>query len=155
MLAYERLNGNSECRQQSLAEHFSDKTKSDETGTDEKNVQKEKSSKQKAKEHLTKFLDVTRSDMRFADKVIADYIQDTALFTSMAADKKLSASSKITNTHILPIKKYIWSVVKKLTHDEILYFGYRILEQNHTALYATRVRFPFIFVDEFQDTSPV
>jgi len=86
---------------------------------------------------------------------IADYIQDAALFTSIAADKKLSASSKIATTHILPIKKYIWSVVKKLTHDEILYFGYRILERNHTALYATRVRFPFIFVDEFQDTNPL
>ena len=55
----------------------------------------------------------------------------------------------------MPIKEYVWSVVKKLTHDEILYFGYRILERNHTALYATRVKFPFIFVDEFQDTNPL
>jgi len=75
MLAYERSNGDSECRQQSLAEHFSDKTKvgkkeADEKETGEKDTQKEKSAKQKAKEHLTKFLDVTRSDMLFADKVI-------------------------------------------------------------------------------------
>lgn len=61
----------------------------------------------------------------------------------------------IADTHILLIKAYIWCVVKKLTHDEILYFGYRILERNHTALYATRVKFPFIFVDEFQDTNPL
>jgi len=70
MLAYERLNGDSKCRQQSLAEHFSDNTETDRTGTDEKDTLKEKSAKQKAKEHLTKFLDVTRSDMLFADKVI-------------------------------------------------------------------------------------
>lgn len=86
---------------------------------------------------------------------ISDYIQDSTSFDSRPADKKLSASSRIAAAHILPIKEYIWSVVEKLTHDEILYFGYRILERNHTALYATRVRFPFIFVDEFQDTNPL
>lgn len=85
----------------------------------------------------------------------SDYIQDAASFASKTAEKKLSASSKIKTTHILPIKQYVWSVVKKLTHDEILYFGYRILQRNHTALYALRVRFPFIFVDEFQDTNPL
>lgn len=86
---------------------------------------------------------------------ISDYIQDSASFAIKSADKKLFASSKISATHILPIKEYVWSIVKKLTHDEILYFGYRILERNHTALYTTRVRFPFIFVDEFQDTNPL
>jgi len=50
MLAYERMNGQSDCKQQSLAIHFA--------------------AKQEAKAHLTKFLDVTRSDMLFADKVI-------------------------------------------------------------------------------------
>ena len=63
--------------------------------------------------------------------------------------------SKIDERHVVPIKKYIWSIVRKLTHNEILYFGYRILESNPTALYAIRVKFPFIFVDEFQDTNPL
>lgn len=67
----------------------------------------------------------------------------------------LKAPSKIDERHVVPIKKYIWSIVRKLTHNEILYFGYRILESNPTALYAIRVKFPFIFVDEFQDTNPL
>lgn len=50
MLDYCRLDDGSECCQQSLEEHFTDK--------------------ENAKKHLTKFLDVTRSDMLFADKVI-------------------------------------------------------------------------------------
>jgi len=50
MLAYERSNGDSDCKQQCLKAHFADK--------------------KEAKVHLTKFLDVTRSDMLFADKVI-------------------------------------------------------------------------------------
>src|SRR5699024_10853633 len=56
---------------------------------------------------------------------------------------------------VVPLKKYIWSEIRKLTHNEILYFGYRILESNPIALYAIRVKFPFIFVDEFQDTNPL
>jgi len=70
-------------------------------------------------------------------------------------EMKLKAPGKIAEQHIMPIKQFTWSVVKKLTHDEILYFGYRILESNPTALYATRVKFPFVFVDEFQDTNPL
>ena len=56
MLAYERNDKYSDCRQQSLQEQFTD--------SDGKTV------KEDAKLHLTKFLDVTRSDMLFADKVI-------------------------------------------------------------------------------------
>lgn len=67
----------------------------------------------------------------------------------------LKVPSKINEQHVVPLKKYMWSEVRKLTHDEILYFGYRILESNPTALYAIRVKFPFIFVDEFQDTNPL
>ena len=50
MLDYCRSDKGSECCQQSLEEHFSDKEDS--------------------KRHLAKFLDVTRSDMLFADKII-------------------------------------------------------------------------------------
>ncbi|MFR0666877.1 MAG: UvrD-helicase domain-containing protein [Faecalimonas umbilicata] len=67
----------------------------------------------------------------------------------------LKVPSKINEQHVVPLKKYIWSKIRKLTHNEILYFGYRILESNPTALYAIRVKFPFIFVDEFQDTNPL
>lgn len=56
MLAYERNDKCSDCRQQSLQEQFTDSDG--------------KTAKEDAKLHLTKFLDVTRSDMLFADKVI-------------------------------------------------------------------------------------
>ncbi len=68
---------------------------------------------------------------------------------------RIKPSSKIKSEHLLPLKKYMWSIVRKLTHNEILYFGYRILEYDPTALYTLRVKFPFIFVDEFQDTNPL
>lgn len=64
-------------------------------------------------------------------------------------------SEKIREEHKKPLKLFVWSEVRKLTHDEILYFGHRILEENPLALYYVRTKFPFIFVDEFQDTSPL
>ena len=57
MLAYERDRESPDCRQQSLAEQFKD-------NDDQTTVKAE------AKAHLTKFLDVTRSDMLSADKII-------------------------------------------------------------------------------------
>ena len=56
MLSYERGEEGSDCHQQSLEEQFKDADG--------------KTEKDDAKQHLSKFLDVTRSDMLFADKVI-------------------------------------------------------------------------------------
>lgn len=67
----------------------------------------------------------------------------------------LTSPNNINKQDIVSIKKYLWDKARKLTHDEILYFGYRILQTNPVALYVLRVKFPFVFVDEFQDTSPL
>jgi len=95
----------------------------------------------------------------YSKKAMGDTEVDTELFVSSAINKarkiKLKFPSRVDTRHVIPLKQYIWSVVKKLTHDEILYFGYRILESNPTALYLIRVKFPFAFVDEFQDTNPL
>lgn len=56
LLAYNRNKYDADCTQQSLMEQFADKDKS--------------TVKAEAKAHLSKFLDVTRSDMLFSDKVI-------------------------------------------------------------------------------------
>lgn len=69
--------------------------------------------------------------------------------------KRFKSSTQIKENHIVVIKEFVWSKVKKLTHDEILYFGYRILEENPLAVYYLRVKYPYIFVDEFQDTNPL
>ncbi len=99
-------------------------------------------------------------EFNYSKKVMGEVEVDNDLFLKSKNAKeelihKIKASSKIKKEHIAPLKQYIWSVVRKLTHNEILYFGYRILENNPTALYALRVKFPFVFVDEFQDTNPL
>lgn len=98
-------------------------------------------------------------EFNYSKKIMGEVEVDNDLFleskkTGEELIHKIKASSRIKEDHIIPLKQYIWSVVRKLTHNEILYFGYRILESNPTALYALRVKFPFTFVDEFQDTNP-
>src|SRR5690625_2109553 len=65
--------------------------------------------------------------------------------------RKIKANVNYANE----IKQYIWCKVGKLTHDEILYFGYQLLKSNSTIRYVLRVNFPFVFLDEFQDTNPI
>lgn len=117
------------------------------------------------KEEIYKYIKETNpgkfdaDEFNYSKKIMGEVEVDNEAFFKSITDgelvHRLKASSKINQNHIIPLKQYVWSVVRKLTHNEILYFGYRILEKNPTALYATRVKFPFIFVDEFQDTNPL
>ncbi|MDY2985020.1 MAG: ATP-dependent helicase [Synergistes jonesii] len=107
----------------------------------------------------TNSVEFLQDDLGYSKKAMGEIEVDNAAFVDSIANETprqiLKVPSQIDERHVEPIKKYIWSVIKKLTHNEILYFGYRILERNPTALYAIRVKFPFIFVDEFQDTNPL
>lgn len=118
------------------------------------------------KEEIYSFIKSTNPEQfdsdafNYSKKIMGEVEVDNDLFLKSKKSgeeiiHKIKASSRIKEDHIVPLKQYIWSVVRKLTHDEILYFGYRILENNPTALYALRVKFPFVFVDEFQDTNPL
>lgn len=42
-----------------------------------------------------------------------------------------------------------------IDHDDVLYFAHRILEEHPELLAFLSSRFPYLFVDEFQDTNPV
>ena len=94
------------------------------------------------------------SQLSYSKKLMGEVQVDNSTFLD-SGKIQLSASKSIAENHRSPIKEYVWSVARKLTHDEILFFGYQILKMNPTALYSLRVKFPFIFVDEFQDTNPL
>lgn len=103
---------------------------------------------------LSKQVDSIAERPDYSKKIMGDVEVDIDSFYRKNL-KVLSYSSKIKSNHYSIIKEYIWSKTRKLTHDEILYFGLRILQESSIALYSLRVKFPFIFVDEFQDTSPL
>lgn len=53
------------------------------------------------------------------------------------------------------IKDYIWSVAGKLSFDEILYYGWKLVSGYDLIRHMLRVEFPYILIDEYQDTNPI
>lgn len=102
--------------------------------------------------HLQNLLSVAPLD--YSKKILSEVEVDNKAFLDDGSHI-FKHSSKIKKEHAIHIKKYIWETVGKLTHDEILYFGYRMIQENSTITYSLRVKYPFIFVDEFQDTNPL
>lgn len=53
------------------------------------------------------------------------------------------------------IKDFTWSVAGKLAFDEILYFGWKLVSEYELIAHMLRVEFPYILIDEYQDTNPI
>jgi DNA helicase-2/ATP-dependent DNA helicase PcrA len=56
--------------------------------------------------------------------------------------------------HVDAIKQPLWDR-GIIDHDDLLYFAYLILERNPLVTAHLADRFPYLFVDEFQDTVPI
>ncbi len=54
----------------------------------------------------------------------------------------------------LTYKKLCWKY-GILSHEDVLYFGYKLLFEYQLIRKVIRSKFPYIFVDEFQDTNPL
>ncbi len=66
---------------------------------------------------------------------------------------KTTCLDKLTSG-LLDYKKVFWRK-GVLHHDDVLFFGYLLLKNNPFILTVLRAKFPYFFVDEFQDTSPI
>jgi superfamily I DNA/RNA helicase len=53
------------------------------------------------------------------------------------------------------IKSAILEVANELDFDEILYWGYSLIKQYKHIKYLLKYRFPYVLVDEYQDTNPI
>ena len=74
---------------------------------------------------------------------------------STKSDVEIYHHSDIMSSEAKIIKNSIWNIGNRLSFDEILYFGLRILEEYPLALYLIRSEFPYILLDEYQDTNPI
>lgn len=61
---------------------------------------------------------------------------------------------KIKKEAYLIYKKICWSK-GILHHDDVLYFSWLLLEKYPSLVDVLRAKFPYIFIDEFQDTNPI
>ncbi len=53
------------------------------------------------------------------------------------------------------IKKYLWGKLGVIDFDEILYFSYELIKKHKFIGYNLRYKFPYVFIDEQQDTNPI
>ncbi len=60
----------------------------------------------------------------------------------------------VRNDSLLVYKKMAWQK-GVLHHDDVLYFSYQIIEKIPFCLEILRKKFPYFFIDEFQDTNPI
>ena len=65
------------------------------------------------------------------------------------AIRDICSSQKLTE-----YKKLYWQE-GTIDHDDVLYFAYRILEEHPAIQGFLSAKFPYLFIDEFQDTMPV
>jgi len=94
------------------------------------------------------------------------YLDDQDLLKALL---DLQWTLKNGELHIAPRKQYLFKIKKEtylvykkicwskgiLHHDDILYFSWLLLEKYPSILEILRAKFPYIFVDEFQDTNPI
>jgi DNA helicase II / ATP-dependent DNA helicase PcrA len=67
--------------------------------------------------------------------------------------KMLSFPSK-SQKLLLKYKKLFWKS-GRIHHEDVLYLSYRILKENPDICSFLSIRYPYIFIDEFQDTNPI
>lgn len=60
----------------------------------------------------------------------------------------------ILESDFLNYKKLYW-LEGKVSHDDVLFFSYQIITKFPFVLEVLRAKFPYFFVDEFQDSNPI
>lgn len=61
----------------------------------------------------------------------------------------------ISNNTIILIKEYLWGILGRLDFDEILYFSFELIKKYRFIIYNLQYKFPYVFIDEQQDTNPI
>lgn len=79
-------------------------------------------------------------------------------FYSEATGKRINLSKvkclDILSPGLLEFKKIYWRR-GILHHDDVLFFGYQLLQKFPFIVTVLQGKFPYFFIDEFQDTSPI
>ncbi|KEH92004.1 UvrD-helicase domain-containing protein, partial [Clostridium novyi] len=65
-----------------------------------------------------------------------------------------SSNLDILQENLLEYKKMYW-INGKLDHEDILFFSYILIKEYPFILTILRAKFPYFYIDEFQDTNPI
>lgn len=67
---------------------------------------------------------------------------------------RISSTTSIRNNSLINFKKLYWSK-GILSHDDVLFFSFQIINKFPFVLNVLNTKFPYIFIDEFQDSNPI
>lgn len=85
--------------------------------------------------------------------IIADI--GNAYYVEQGSYKYLSKSClNILASHLLAYKKLYWQE-GQLSHDDVLFFSFQIIQKYPFVAKVLALKFPYVFVDEFQDSNPI
>lgn len=68
--------------------------------------------------------------------------------------KTLQDYPDLFNDEPMNFKKIYWRS-GKIHHEDVLFFSFKIIEKHPFVLDVLRAKFPYFFIDEFQDSSPI
>lgn len=78
-----------------------------------------------------------------------------AVYSTDGEEVRLKGSNlKILSAHLEDLKKIYWRK-GKIDHNDVLFFSVVLINHYPFILDILRAKFPYIFLDEYQDTSPV
>ena len=103
----------------------------------------------------------TRQQRIHEDKLVVDafkslswrFSETGALIVRTDYPRKVGRYS-ITNDSYLVYKRMAWEK-GVVHHDDVLFFSYQLIDKYPFILNVLRAKFPYFFVDEFQDTNPI
>ena len=88
-------------------------------------------------------------------KIFIDYDNSKALFLSEGSQVRINATTlNLLKDDFISFKKIYWAK-GIISHDDVLFFSYEILTKFDFVLNILRAKFPYLYIDEFQDSHPI
>jgi len=108
-------------------------------------------------------ISILKEWLRQTNQYVGDYAQlqkDMQRAATYFEDEELKwklrqpYESAVSFDSIIEYKKLCWQQ-GFLSHNDVLFLSYKIIQESEEVREVLRAKFPYIFVDEFQDTTPV
>ncbi|MFN4052639.1 MAG: UvrD-helicase domain-containing protein [Acinetobacter junii] len=88
-------------------------------------------------------------------KIFIDYDNSKALFLNGGSQVRINAATlNLLKDDFVSFKKIYWAK-GIMSHDDVLFFSYEILTKFDFVLNILRAKFPYLYIDEFQDSHPI
>ena len=88
-------------------------------------------------------------------KIFIDYDNSKALFLNGGSQVRINAATlNLLKDDFISFKKIYWAR-GVMSHDDVLFFSYEILTKFDFVLNILRAKFPYLYIDEFQDSHPI